>query len=1728
MKHLLFSIFFAACSSDEGVKVYNTDPSASITSHEENAELLDGYEIIFRGSVSDANHQNTELSVTWMTDLRELCPAQFAVADGTTTCTTKLEEGDAQIKLQVVDPEGAAFVQTINVNVLPTEAPSAEITAPISGEFFYRDQLVLFSAIIGDAEDTPQELVYQWTSSEDGILPIDIVPETSGEIEQFVGLSEGQHAITLTVEDTSGKTTNETVAITVGGPNNEPSCSITSPQEGAAYVLGQSISFSGSALDEDINNSQLTISWESNIDGVFESTSPITDGTLGFSVNTLSSGNHTITLRVEDEVDGLCTDAVQVAVGTAPTITITTPLEGDVFSVGDSISFQGSVQDQEDIAPDIAISWVSDIDGEFSTQSANSNGSISFNTSSMSAGLHSILVTATDSTGLTDSTSFGLRINTPPTPPVVSITPNPATTSDMLVATASGSSDADGDNITYTYSWMQNGIVTSYGTASIPSSATTSGEVWTVQAIPNDGYTDGNYTEESLIISNSPPSITAVSISPSAAYNDDALSCSAIVNDPDESLVPTYTWTVGSVSYIGPVLDLSTTTSMPGDVVICTAEVTDSAGESISSDASLTIVNRAPVVGGVNLSPAQVYTNSIAVCSASVVDDDGESLTPVYEWFVASSSIGVGASITLNNTLVSVGAALTCTASATDGYGSSHSSDVTTTILNTEPSVDSVDIDLSLPTASDTLTCTAMASDVDGDTPTYSFSWSNRSTGDVYSNTTTSLDSATLNLDATVAQAGDDIECMVVVEDDDGGSSFDTAVVTIYNSVPQFDTAAYIDINPDVYVDDVLTCSAAASDPNDGMIVPTYVWSVGGINFANGATYTVDSTNTNVGDELVCTATAIDSDGETVTSQAMVTVQNTSPIVRNVTVQSASGNNYNDDVLTCSGDIEDVDENISNTDTIWTLGNVQIGTGTTLDLSATTAMPADVIECTIQTTDDELATAEETGTVTLSNRAPSLTAASIDDTAPYADSMILCSSSVSDDDGESLSIGYAWGNGSTLLGSNAELILTPSDVDVGDIITCTASVSDAYGGVDTTTATAVVQNTDPTMSAVTLAPSSPTITDTLTCSATGTDLNDGSLSPVYTWKNNTTGATLGGASNLILNSSTSSSGDEIQCTVSFYDSHGADVQDIALVTVFNDPPVFDTAAQISPSSNVKVGTSLTCSAVASDTDGTPTLSYSWTVGSIEVSTGSTYVVSASDTDVGDNVMCTVTATDAGGEAATSSDDVTVLNSSPVITDVEMSPSSQQYNDETFSCSFTYTDADADAVTYTVEWYTTFQGVLLFTGEELDATTTTLMPRDYLYCRVTIDDGHGDTDTDTDGAFIDNRPPSEPGVEITPSSPVEGQDDLVCTISTPSVDLDGQTVSYTYVWKKNGSTTSYTSNTISSSVIQGGETWRCIVTPYDGQNYGWDRGYDSVVVLESCTGFLTDCDETLDLGGGQGIDFVHITAGSFAMGSPTNEQGRSSNEDQHPVTLTNDFLIATTEITQGMYYQMMGIQAYDAQNPNYGAGNDYPAYYMSWHMAAAFSNKVTQRYNSLNGASLQECYDCTGTGSNVECSTDIQPIYSCTGYRMLTEAEWEYAARGNSSYAFWTSNGGGELPSGYTTTTTILSDGFDLTSYGWYRPSNTSNTSMEVASLLPNEYGVYDMSGSLWEWAHDSYISSLGSASVIDPVRESDSSRSIRGGYWDSSTSSIRSARRSEALGAEVRSHTIGARIGRTE
>ena len=208
--------------------------------------------------------------------------------------------------------------------------------------------------------------------------------------------------------DSSNKTTTETVAIIVGGENQAPSCSIDAPMDGTVYTIGQAISFSGSAVDSDINNTDLNIRWTSSIDGLFDETTANSDGSLAFVYDGLTVGNHTIQLQVEDEIGELCQDSVLLTVGTPPTLSLQSPQDGELFLTGEAILFQGTVSDSEDIASDIALSWTSSQDGEFSTMASDSNGNISLSYNGLSPRPHSIIVTATDSSGLTDSTSLSL------------------------------------------------------------------------------------------------------------------------------------------------------------------------------------------------------------------------------------------------------------------------------------------------------------------------------------------------------------------------------------------------------------------------------------------------------------------------------------------------------------------------------------------------------------------------------------------------------------------------------------------------------------------------------------------------------------------------------------------------------------------------------------------------------------------------------------------------------------------------------------------------------------------------------------------------------------------------------------------------------------------------------------------------------------------------------------------------------------------------------------------------------------------------------------------------------------------------------------------------------------------------------------------------------------------------------------------------------------------------
>ena len=121
--------------------------------------------------------------------------------------------------------------------------------------------------------------------------------------------------------------------------------------------------------------------------------------------------------------------------------------------------------------------------------------------------------------------------------------------------------------------------------------------------------------------------------------------------------------------------------------------------------------------------------------------------------------------------------------------------------------------------------------------------------------------------------------------------------------------------------------------------------------------------------------------------------------------------------------------------------------------------------------------------------------------------------------------------------------------------------------------------------------------------------------------------------------------------------------------------------------------------------------------------------------------------------------------------------------------------------------------------------------------------------------------------------------------------------------------------------------------------------------------------------------VLIPAGSFWMGSPDTELGRSSNETLHYVEITKSFYMDSTEVTQKTFYDLMGYNPSFFQN----CGDKCPVETVSWHEALAYANERSK------ADSLEECFDCTGTAPDFECSlkTKFAKPQDCNGYRLPT-------------------------------------------------------------------------------------------------------------------------------------------------
>jgi formylglycine-generating enzyme required for sulfatase activity len=201
--------------------------------------------------------------------------------------------------------------------------------------------------------------------------------------------------------------------------------------------------------------------------------------------------------------------------------------------------------------------------------------------------------------------------------------------------------------------------------------------------------------------------------------------------------------------------------------------------------------------------------------------------------------------------------------------------------------------------------------------------------------------------------------------------------------------------------------------------------------------------------------------------------------------------------------------------------------------------------------------------------------------------------------------------------------------------------------------------------------------------------------------------------------------------------------------------------------------------------------------------------------------------------------------------------------------------------------------------------------------------------------------------------------------------------------------------------------------------------------------------TLDLGNDVTMKLVLIPAGKFMMGSPNGQKGRDDNEGpQHQVTITKPFYMGIYAVTQEQYQQVVGA------NPSHFKGPQNPVDMVSHNDAVEFCKRLTQK-----------------TGAVV---------------RLPTEAQWEYACRAGTAGRFFFGDDKDEVR---------------LTDYAWNGDHGDSKTH-PVGQKKPNDWGLYDIYGNVWQWCSDWYADSYVDAKDTDPVGPgSGRLRVSRGGGW---------------------------------
>ncbi|MGE5690197.1 MAG: OmpL47-type beta-barrel domain-containing protein [Pseudomonadota bacterium] len=1058
----------------------------------------------------------------------------------------------------------------------------------------------------------------------------------------------------------------------------------------------------------------------------------------------------------------------------------------------------------------------------------------------------------------------------------VALAPTSPTTNQTLTATAT-KTDADADVVTLTYVWKVNGatVKTTSASASLTDTLDLSvlgqgdrGQTVAVEVTPNDGAADGSTVSDSQTVANSAPTLTSVSIDQASPATNDALTVSVLSADDDgDARSYSYQWAKNGSDLAGATastLDLSAAgNGDKGDTI--TVRVTASDGTASSTPTTtpaVTVANSAPTLTSVTIDQPTPKTNDTLTVTLASTDPDGDPRSYSYQWAknaadrFGETAAGYDLALIGNGDR---GDAITVRVIASDGIDlSAATTSAAVTVANSSPLLTAVSIDQPSPRTDDTLTATISAGDPDGDALTPTRQW--RKNGVDLAGAT----GATLDLSAAGnGDRGDQLALRVSVSDGAAsGGPATSAAVTVQNAAPTITSASIDQASPGTNA--TVGVSVASADLDGDAPTYAYQWRRNGLDLAGETGATLDLSqagNGDKGDAISVRVTASDgTDASAPTTTASVTVANSLPTAAVSVAPAAPTTNA---TLTATATKADADGDTVGLTYVWKVDGVTRKTTSgsssltdTLDLSgAGDGDRGQTVSVEVTPNDGSVDGAAASDSTTVANSAPTATV-SLAPASPTTDQTVTATATEADPDGDGVTLTYVWKVDGVVRKTTAG---SPSLTDTLDLAqagngdkgqTVSVEVAPNDGSVDGAAATdsAAIGNSAPTVTSAAIDQASPHTGDTLTVAVSSADADGDARTLAYQWRRN--GVDLAGETGAALDLSQAGNGDRgdtISVRVTADDGSATSTPvTTAAVTVLNTAPTATVA--LAPAA-VGTNDTLTATATKGDDDGDAvTLTYVWKVNGTTVKT-TPGTSSLSDTlDLsqpgnggrGDTITVEATPSDGTANGTAATDAVGVDNALPTAT-VSLAPGAPATN-ATLTATATRADTDGDAVTLTYVWKVNGTTVKTTPGTSSPTDTLDLSQPgnggrgDTITVEATPNDGTADGTAVTDSETVANSAPTAT-VALSPGAPTTNE---LVTAAATTGDLDGDTVTLTYVWKVDGTTVKTTSGSSSLTdtldLAQAGngdkgQTVSVEVTPDDGSVTGADAS-DAAVVANS--------------------------------------------------------------------------------------------------------------------------------------------------------------------------------------------------------------------------------------------------------------------------------------------------------